>query len=116
MSITTYTFLLAKATYKFGQLAIWVPTLVHNTKCPISNYYNPTYKAHANINGNEQANALAKLGPNSDHKMSQHHTSTPILHHIIFKKIGDIPMQETPVKGPIRHLEKLNLKYDKDAI
>ena len=70
-------------------------------------------KAHANINGNEQAETLAKIGCELDHKdvvmPHKHAHSTPYY----LQKDWWHSMQETPDKGPIRHLGKQVLKYDK---
>ena len=69
-------------------------------------------KTHANINGNEQANALAKRGRVLDHKDA----ATPYKHAhptpYYFQKHWWHSMQETLDKDLIRHLGKHILKYD----
>ena len=70
-------------------------------------------KAHTNINGNEQAHARAKQGRELDHIDAatpyEHTHPTPYY----FQKGWWHSMQETLDKGPIRHLGKHILKYDK---
>ena len=70
-------------------------------------------KAHTNINGNKQAVTLAKIGCELDHRdiaMSHEHAHpTPYF----LQKDWWHSMQETLDKGPIRHLGKHILKYDK---
>jgi len=55
---------------------------------------------HTNIDGSEQANALAKHGCELDHKMLQHHMNTRTLHHIASRKIGGTPCKGHPTKAP----------------
>jgi hypothetical protein len=70
-------------------------------------------KAHTNINGNEQADTLAKLSCELDPRdvvaTYEHAHPTPYY----FQKDWWHLMQETPDKGPIWHLGKYVLKYDK---
>jgi ribonuclease HI len=69
-------------------------------------------KAHANMNGNEQANTLAKIGCELDHKdVMPHEHAHPTPYYL--QKDWWHSMQETPDKGPIKHLGKHVLKYDK---
>ena len=44
-------------------------------------------KAHINIQRNEQADKLAKIGAKKIYFFAQNHTSINILYHFIFKKI-----------------------------
>ena len=70
-------------------------------------------KAHVNINGNEQANTLAKLGCKLDHRITvvtyKHAHPTPYY----LQKDWWHSKPKTPNKSPIRHLGKYVLKYDK---
>ena len=70
-------------------------------------------KAHTDINGNKQANTLAKLGCELDHRGAvatyEHAHPTPYY----LQKDWWHSMQKTPDKGPIRHLGKYVLEYDK---
>ena len=70
-------------------------------------------KAHANINGNEQADTLAKIGCEFDHRdaVMPHEHAHPSPCYL--QKDWWHSMQETPNKGPIRHLGKHVLRYDK---
>jgi hypothetical protein len=70
-------------------------------------------KAHANIHGNESADKLAKQGTKLPHRLPQapheHAYSTPYHLHK-----GTWPgMDQTPYKGPIRHLLPYITQYDK---
>ena len=71
-------------------------------------------KARANINGNEQVDTLAKLGCGLDHRDAAmpHEHAHPTPYYL--QKDWWHSMQETPDKGPIRHLGKYVLKYDKN--
>ena len=70
-------------------------------------------KAHTNISGNEQANKLAKMGCVLEHRdvvaTYEHAHLTPYY----LQKDWWHSMQETPDKGPIRHLGKYILEHDK---
>lgn len=70
-------------------------------------------RAHANIDGNEQAYKLAKLGCKLDHQdgIAPHKHVHPTPQY--FQNNWWHSMHETPYKGPIRHLEKHLLIYDK---
>jgi hypothetical protein len=70
-------------------------------------------KAHTNINGNEQADTLAKLGCELDYRdvVATYEHAHPTPYYL--KKDWWHSLQETPDKGPIRHLGKYVLKYDK---
>jgi ribonuclease HI len=69
-------------------------------------------KAHTNISGNEQADKLAKMGCDLSHRDAiapyEHAHPTPYY----LQKGWWHSMQETPDKGPIRHLGKYILKHD----
>ena len=69
-------------------------------------------KAHTNINGNEQADAQAKHGHEQDHRdaATPYEHAHPISYY--FQKDWWHSMQETPYKGPIRHLGKYILRHD----
>jgi hypothetical protein len=71
------------------------------------------FQAHTNISGNEQANKLAKMRCELDHRDAiatyEHAHPTPYY----LQKDWWHSMQETPNKGPIRHRGKYILKYDK---
>jgi diketogulonate reductase-like aldo/keto reductase len=73
-------------------------------------------KTHANINGNEQAYTLAKLGCELDHidAAMPHGHAHPTPYYL--QKDLWHSMQETLDKGLIRHLGKHVLKYDKTII
>jgi hypothetical protein len=71
-------------------------------------------KAHANIEGNDLADALAKQGRELDHRdddapYEHAHPSPYYLHKYWWHS-----MQETPDKGPIRHLSKYIHKHDNE--
>ena len=70
-------------------------------------------KAHMNISGNEQADKLAKMGCELDYRdaINTYEHAHPTPYHL--QKDWWHSMQETPNKGPIRHLGKYILKYDK---
>ena len=70
-------------------------------------------KARKKINGNEQVDTLAKLGCELDHKdvVATYEHAHPTPYYL--QKDWWHSMQETPNKGPIRHLGKYILKYDK---
>ena len=70
-------------------------------------------KAHATINRNEQADTLAKIGCELEHKdvVMPHEHAHPTPYYL--QKDWWHSMQETLDKGPIRHLGKHVLKYDK---
>jgi hypothetical protein len=65
-------------------------------------------KAHTNIGENDQADALAKQGHELDHRDAvvpyEHAHPTPYY----LQKYWWHSVQETPDKGPIRHLSKHN--------
>ena len=69
-------------------------------------------KAHTNISGNEQADKLAKMGCELEHRdaLETHEHAHPTPYY--FHKKWWHSMQDTPDKGPIRHLGKYILKYD----
>ena len=71
-------------------------------------------KSHANINGNEQTNTLAKLGCKLNHRDAamphEHAHLTPYY----LQEDWWHSMQETLDQGPIRRLENHVLKYDKN--
>ena len=70
-------------------------------------------KAHTNISDNEHADKLAKMGCTLIHRDTvetyEHAHPTPYY----LQKDWWHSMQDTPDKGPIRHLGKYILKYDK---
>jgi hypothetical protein len=70
-------------------------------------------RAHPNIDGNEQAHALAKRGRKLDNENAI--TSFKHAHPTTYYLQEDWwhSMQETPDKGPIIDLDKHILKYDK---
>ena len=70
-------------------------------------------KAHTDINDNEQAYILAKLGCELDHRdaIATYEHAHPTPYNL--QKDWWHSMQETLDKGPIRHLGKYVLKYDK---
>ena len=71
-------------------------------------------KAHTNIGGNDQADALAKHGRELDHRDAaipyEHAHPTPYY----LQKDWWHSTEETPNKGPIRHLSKHILKHDNE--
>ena len=70
-------------------------------------------KAHINISGNEHAYALAKQGCEVEHIIA----TTPLEHACLppyyFRKDWWHFVEETPDKGPIRHLATHIVKHDK---
>jgi hypothetical protein len=70
--------------------------------------------AHANIPGNEHAYKLAKDGNKLPHRfpcLDYEHVH-PILYYL--HKDTWSSMEDTPYKGPIRHLQSYLLQYDKE--
>ena len=71
-------------------------------------------KPHRNIGGNDQADELVKQGCKLDHRdvtfLYEHAHPTPYY----LQKDWWHSMQETPDKGPVRHLSKHILKHDMD--
>jgi hypothetical protein len=69
-------------------------------------------KAHSNIEGNEQADKLAKIGVALSHWTPlhpyEHAHSTPYYFH----RDTWFSMDQTPNKGPIRHPQSYLIKYD----
>ena len=88
-----------------------IVTLLQQRTQPTSLY---KVRAHANIDGNEKADELAKEGRDKDyHNAALPHEfahSTPYY----FQRDWWHSMDETPDKGPIRFLEKHIIKYDKE--
>ena len=70
-------------------------------------------RAHANIEGNEKTNELAKEGKEKEHTnaMNPHEFAHSTLYY--YQKDWWHSMEETPEKGPIRFLEKHIIKYDR---
>jgi hypothetical protein len=70
-------------------------------------------KEHSNINGNDQVDKLAKLGLTLPHRTPlhpyEHAHSTPYYFH----RDTWFSMDQTPDKGPIRHLQSYLIKYDR---
>jgi hypothetical protein len=85
--------------------------LLQNRAQPITLY---KVRAHVNIDGNEQADKLAKEGLELDHRNAIH----PYEHaHAIpyyYQKDVWASMTDVPDKGPVRFLEKQIIKYDRE--
>jgi hypothetical protein len=71
-------------------------------------------KAHTNIGGNDQADALSKLRRELDHRdaSSPYDHAQPTPYYL--QKYLWHSMEETPNKGPMRHLSKHILKHDNE--
>ena len=71
-------------------------------------------KAHTNIEGNDQANTLAKQGCELDHRdvVAPYEHAHPTPYYL--QKDWCHSMQETPYMVPIRHLIKHILKHDNE--
>ena len=84
--------------------------LLQNRSQPLTLY---KVRAHVNIDGNEQANELAKEGLDLTHRSAihpyEHAHATPYY----FQKDKWPSMIDTPDKGPVRFLEKQIKKYDR---
>jgi hypothetical protein len=101
---------MAVPSFKSGELENMVKMLISRTQ--------PTtlhkIKAHANIEGNDIADALAKQGRELDHRDAnapyEHAHPTPYY----LQKDWWHSIQETPDKGPIRHLSKYIHKHDNE--
>jgi hypothetical protein len=85
--------------------------LLQNRTQPITLY---KIRAHVNIDGNEQADKLAKEGLELEHKIAihpfEHAHATPYY----YPKDVWASMEEVPDKGPVRFLEKQIIKYDRE--
>ena len=84
--------------------------LLQNRSQPITLY---KVRAHVNIDGNEQADKLAKEGLDLTHRNAihpyEHAHATPY-----YYQKDELPsMIDTPDKGPVRFLQKQIKKYDK---
>lgn len=67
---------------------------------------------HANIDGNERADKLAKDGSKLAHSLStQPYKNAHSISYHLHKDTWP-PMDTTPYKGPIRHLQPYLIKYD----
>jgi hypothetical protein len=84
--------------------------LLQNRSQPITLY---KFRAHVNIDGNEQADKLAKEGLDLTHRNAihpyEHAHATPYY----YQKNEWPSMIDTPDKGPVRFLEKQIKKYDR---
>ena len=69
-------------------------------------------RAHANIDGNEKANKLAKIGREKGHYDAIHPHEFAHSTPYYYQKDWWHSMSKTPNKGPIRFLEKNLIKYD----
>jgi ribonuclease HI len=85
--------------------------LLQNRTQPITLY---KVRAHVNIDGNEQADKLAKEGLELDHRNAmypyEHAHATPYY----CQKDVWASMADVPDKGPVRFLEKQIIKYDRE--
>ena len=70
-------------------------------------------RAHANIDGNEQADKLAKRGRKLEHEDAEHPYEHAHPAPYYFQKDWWHSMDQTPDKGPICFLEKHIIKHDK---
>ena len=70
---------------------------------------------HVNIDGNEQADKLAKEGLELEHRIAihphEHAHATPYY----YQKDVWASMTDVPDKGPVRFLEKQIIKYDRET-
>jgi len=85
--------------------------LLQNRTQPITLY---KVRAHVNIDGNEQADKLAKEGLELEHRIAihpyEHAHATPYY----YQKDVWASMMDVPDKGPVRFLEKQIIKYDRE--
>jgi hypothetical protein len=85
--------------------------LLQNRTQPIILY---KVRAHVNIDGNEQADKLAKERLELEHIIAihpyEHAHATPYY----YQKDVWASMTDVPDKGPVRFLEKQIIKYDKE--
>jgi hypothetical protein len=70
-------------------------------------------KAHANKEGNEQADKLANLGTMIPHRHSLHSYEKAYSTPYYFHRDCWHSMDQTLDKGPIRHLQPYLIKYNK---
>ena len=69
-------------------------------------------RAHANIEGNEKANELAKLGRVKDHREAKHPYEHAHATPFYFQKDDWPSIAATPNKSPIRFLDKYLERLD----
>ena len=85
--------------------------LLQNQTQPITLY---KVKAHVNIDGNKQADKLAKEGLELEHIFAihphEHAHATPYY----YQKNVWASMTDIPNKGPVRFLEKQIIKHDRE--
>jgi hypothetical protein len=70
-------------------------------------------KVHANFEGNERVDKLANLGTKLPHKTPLHSYEKAHSTPYYFHKDWYYSMDQTPNKGPIWHLQRYLIKYDK---
>ena len=71
-------------------------------------------RAYVNIDGNEQADKLAKEGLELEHKIATHSFEHAHATPYYYQKDVWASMTEVPDKGPVRFLEKQIIKYDRE--
>ena len=78
---------------------------------PISLY---KVRAHVNIEGNEEADKLAKSGLDLEHRNAKHPYEHAHATPYYYQKDDWPSMMEVPDKGPVRVLEKQIKKFDRE--
>ena len=86
-------------------------TLLQNGTQPITLY---KVRAHVNIEGNEQADKLAKTGLELEHIIVSHPYEHAHATPYYYQKDVWASMTDVPDKGPVRFLEKQIKKYDRE--
>ena len=71
-------------------------------------------RAHVNIEGNEQANKLAKAMLELNHRIAIHPHEHAHVTPFYYQTDVWASMTDVPDKGPVRFLEKQIIKYDRD--
>ena len=85
--------------------------LLQNRTQPITLY---KVRAHVNIDGNEQADKLAKEGLELEHRIATHPYEHAHATPYYYQKDVWASMMDVPDKGPVSFLEKQIIKYDRE--
>jgi ribonuclease HI len=72
-------------------------------------------RAHVNIEGNENADKLAKEGLELEHRIAIHPYEHAYATPYYYQKDVWASMMDVPDKGPVRFLDKQILKYDRET-
>ena len=86
--------------------------VLQNRSQPITLY---KVRAHVNIDGNEQADKLAKEGLYLAHRSATHPYEHAHATPYYYQKDAWASMEDVPDKGPVRFLEKQIKKYDRET-